>query len=96
LYLELEDTIGKPQWDRAWIKGAAYTIQPIKITGDSLVIGKTKGAQQTVSLLPKTGNSLWQLLLSPLPQITPSRELQKKIENHAVVLSGLWKGKGRV
>ena len=93
VYLELADTIDKPQWDTAWIKGTAYTIQPFKITQLPVTPGKVKETQEPVNLTAGPGNSLWQLLLTPLTKATPTEEIITKMKQHPIVLSGWWRGK---
>jgi len=92
LYIETEAT-GQPLWDTAWINGEAFTIQPLKITTDSIVIGRTAKSLETVSLKPRSGYSLWQLLLTPSLSSTQHNDPQEKRAKTEILLLGGWKGK---
>lgn len=92
IYLEMEDTISKPQWDTAWIEGAAFSIQPLKIEQENIVIGKTATDQKEISLTAKPGYRLWQLLLTPISFSTQINDIQDQTKEPAVTLSGSWRG----
>ena len=93
IYLEMEDTISKPQWDTAWVDSTAFTIAALKIAQENITIGKTAIDQQEVTIKAQPGNTLWQLLLTPLPHSLQLVEIQNKLESNKVVLVGTWKGK---
>ena len=93
IYLEMEDTISKPQWDTAWVDSTAFSIAALKIAQENITIGKTAFDQQDVTLKAQPGNTLWQLLLTPLPHSLQLAETQNKLESNKVVLVGTWKGK---
>jgi len=92
IYLEMEDTISKPQWDTAWIEGAAFSVEPLKIEQENIVIGKAAADQKEIALSAKAGSVLWQLLLTPISFSTQTSDIQDKTKELAVVLSGTWKG----
>ena len=92
IYLETEDTISKPQWDTAWIEDAAFSVQPLKIEQENIVIGKTATDQKEISLTAKPGYRLWQLLLTPINSSTQSNDTQNKTKQQEIVLAGNWKG----
>ncbi|RYZ90865.1 MAG: hypothetical protein EOP04_02565 [Proteobacteria bacterium] len=93
IYLEVVDTISKPQWDTAWIEDAAFSVQPLKIEQDSIFIGTSSSDQKKISLTASAGYFLWQLLLTPISFSTQRNDIQDKTKKPAVTLSGTWKGK---
>ena len=93
IFLEMKDTISKPLWDTAWIKNVGFLIQALKIEQDKIKIGRTAADQKEVNITPQPGSSLWQLLLTPLPNIPQTIDPQNKLDGSEIILKGEWQGK---
>ena len=89
LFVETDSSKGWPQWGTAWIDQIAYSIQPVQINQQQ-VIGKTTDGKE-VSFNVKRRHQLWQLVLSPKKDSVVDAELQEKIRNSKILLSGIWK-----
>ena len=92
IYIELKDTISKPQWDTARINDITFIVQPLKIGQDSLRIGNSVNGQTPIILSPKDGYVMWQLLLTPIVSSTQPSDAQDKWISTDVILSGVWSG----
>jgi len=93
VYIEARADLPEPIWDSAWIDGSAYLIRPIKLLQDKIDLGKTKEGGQNITLQAEKENALWQLMLNPLLRIEYNEEQDKKIKEHSIILTGLWKNK---
>jgi hypothetical protein len=92
LFIETDSSKGLPAWGTTWIDGKPYSVQPVKINSHNQIIGKTMEGEE-VSIAVKKGHELWQLVLSPKLDSAVDADLQQKIANSKILLSGIWKGK---
>jgi len=92
LFIETDSSKGSPGWGTTWIDGSPFSVQPVKISNHKQVIGKTMEGQE-VSIAVKKGHELWQLMLSPKQDSLVDIDLQQKIKQAKILLSGTWKDK---
>lgn len=89
VYIETK-TDEKPAWDTAWIEGKTYATELLKITQDQINIGKIKDGDKDVIVQPQPGNTLWQVMFTPVPPTNFSKTLSTKNPTE-ILLRGFWK-----
>ena len=92
IYVETDSSKPSIQWETAWIEQKPYSIRPIEITNPNQVIGKSGDGKEVV-MNAKKGNRLWQLVLMPSTTSITDADLQQKIGNAKILLTGSWKDK---
>src|SRR4051812_48718819 len=81
IYIETSPNEILPQWEQAWADGKAYSIKTVQVVNANQTIGKTTD-NKDVSVIARPGNLLWQLVLTPQPQITPDAAMKDKMQNN--------------
>ena len=93
LFIETDTTRARPQLDHAWVHQKSFSVQWVEMRPPFYPIGETTDGKQVI-LTPKSGNRLWQLVLTPAPEATVSDSSRKaKIAREPILLTGVWEEK---
>ncbi len=87
-FLETKGTA--PEWTKAWIDKELFTLIPIILKGNSVIVGKRKSDDQRLVMAAKNGNKLMEFELAPAKAIMSPPQPLKPGE---MLLEGTWKGK---
>lgn len=90
IYVETAAENSLPQLQNAWIDGKAFSIRPVAIKQDSVLLGLDSN-NNTVVVKPARNHQLWQLVLVPNTNEAPNATVEKAMQQAPVVLTGLWK-----
>ena len=93
LFIETDTARARPQVGHAWIDQKGFSVQLAEMRPPFYPIGQTADGKR-VTITPKNGNQLWQLVLTPAPGASVADSaVQGKIAGAPIVLTGTWEEK---